>query len=66
MHTFAFHRSQSIVDQFGRYPHRNLALKRDSTPQEKAWLADYDKLPAFAKSQLPPKDSAEFAALVAP
>lgn len=57
---------KSIVDKFGRYPHRNLALNRATTSEEKAWLADYDSLPAFAKSQLPSKDSAEFAALIAP
>ncbi len=27
-----------IIDQFGRYPHRNAILGRDSTPQEEAYL----------------------------
>ena len=27
-----------IVDQFGRYPHRNACLGRTSTPEELAWL----------------------------
>ena len=31
-----------IIDKFGRYPHRNQALGRESTPQEKAFLEDPD------------------------
>eukprot|EP00040_Diaphanoeca_grandis_P004504 m.29121 g.29121 ORF g.29121 m.29121 type:complete len:258 (-) comp16043_c0_seq1:453-1226(-) len=42
-----------IVDKYGRYPHRNHLLGRENTPEEAAWLADYDNLPGFAKSQLP-------------
>ena len=30
----------AIVERFGRYPHRNAALGRDSTPAERRWLAD--------------------------
>ncbi|MCA9603709.1 MAG: DUF924 family protein [Polyangiales bacterium] len=29
-----------IVERFGRYPHRNRILGRDSTPEEQAYLAD--------------------------
>lgn len=30
---------REIVQRFGRFPHRNLALGRSSTVEEKAWLA---------------------------
>ena len=30
---------RDIVGQFGRFPHRNAALRRESTPDERAWLA---------------------------
>jgi len=30
---------QAIIDRFGRYPHRNEALGRRSTPEELAFLA---------------------------
>lgn len=29
---------RAIVEQFGRFPHRNAALGRDSTEDERAWL----------------------------
>nr|WP_010130907.1 DUF924 family protein [Microbulbifer agarilyticus] len=29
---------QDVIEQFGRYPHRNLALGRESTPAEQQWL----------------------------
>jgi uncharacterized protein (DUF924 family) len=29
---------RSIIERFGRFPHRNRALGRDSTPQELEWL----------------------------
>lgn len=32
-------RHKAIIDRFGRYPHRNEALGRDSTPEELAFLA---------------------------
>ncbi len=32
------HRHKDIVDRFGRYPHRNAILQRDSTPQELEFL----------------------------
>lgn len=32
-------RHKAIIDRFGRYPHRNAALGRDSTPEEIAFLA---------------------------
>lgn len=31
-------RHQEIVDRFGRFPHRNRVLGRDSTPEEEAFL----------------------------
>lgn len=40
------------VRKFGRFPHRNAAKGRTSTPDELEWLASPD-LPGFAKSQLP-------------
>ena len=30
---------RDIVARFGRFPHRNKPLGRDSTPEEIAWLA---------------------------
>lgn len=30
---------QAVIEQFGRYPHRNAALGRESTEEEKHWLA---------------------------
>ncbi|GAB2883881.1 DUF924 family protein [Microbulbifer echini] len=30
---------QAVIEQFGRYPHRNAALGRVSTEEEKRWLA---------------------------
>jgi uncharacterized protein (DUF924 family) len=44
---------REVVERFGRYPHRNAAQGRTSTPEEQAWLADWDSLPAWAKSQMP-------------
>lgn len=32
-------RHRDIVQRFGRFPHRNAALGRESTPDETAWLA---------------------------
>jgi uncharacterized protein (DUF924 family) len=42
---------KQVVDQFGRYPHRNAKLGRTCTPEEQAWLADTENLPSWAKSQ---------------
>jgi uncharacterized protein (DUF924 family) len=33
-------RHKAIIDRFGRYPHRNLALGRESTAEEIAFLAE--------------------------
>lgn len=33
---------KAIIDRFGRYPHRNAVLGRDSTPDEKAFLQQPD------------------------
>jgi uncharacterized protein (DUF924 family) len=40
-----------VVEQFGRFPHRNVAKGRTSTPAETAWLADTVNLPGWARSQ---------------
>jgi uncharacterized protein (DUF924 family) len=32
-------RHRAVIARFGRFPHRNAALGRDSTPAEQAWLA---------------------------
>ena len=39
-----------ILKRFGRYPHRNDKLGRESTPEEVTWLAS-DEVPGWAKSQ---------------
>jgi uncharacterized protein (DUF924 family) len=31
---------RAIVERFGRFPHRNAALGRSSTPEERLWLAE--------------------------
>jgi uncharacterized protein (DUF924 family) len=31
---------RDIIDRFGRFPHRNAALGRESTPAELAYLSD--------------------------
>ena len=31
---------KEVIDRFGRFPHRNAALGRESTDEEKAWLAE--------------------------
>jgi len=33
-------RHKAVVDRFGRFPHRNAALGRASTPEEEAFLAE--------------------------
>jgi uncharacterized protein (DUF924 family) len=38
---FALHH-HDIIRRFGRFPHRNIILGRDSTPQEIEWLASKD------------------------
>lgn len=42
----------NVVKRFGRYPHRNSALGRQSTQEELMWLSDYDNIPAWAKTQM--------------
>lgn len=41
-----------VFKLFGRYPHRNKAKGRHSTPSEIKWLSDTDNLPEWAKSQM--------------
>lgn len=31
---------RDLIARFGRFPHRNIILKRDSTPEEEAYLAE--------------------------
>lgn len=33
------HKHKAVIDQFGRFPHRNEALGRTNTPEEEAYLA---------------------------
>ena len=40
----------AVLRRFGRYPHRNAAKRRETTPAEAAWLAP-DECPGWAKSQ---------------
>lgn len=40
-----------VVERFGRYPHRNANLGRESTSEELEWLSNTDELPGWAKSQ---------------
>ena len=41
---------RNVVMRFGRFPHRNRVLDRDSTPDEIAWLEQPD-VPGWARSQ---------------
>jgi len=34
------HRHRQIIERFDRYPHRNAALGRDSTPEEQVFLSE--------------------------
>jgi uncharacterized protein (DUF924 family) len=36
-HDYA-HAHRDVIARFGRFPHRNAALGRDTTPEEQAWL----------------------------
>lgn len=42
----------TVVQRFGRYPHRNKLKGRESTADEQDWLNDVERLPGWAKSQL--------------
>lgn len=41
---------RAVLEKFGRYPHRNRALGRETTAEEAEWLASKD-CPGWAKSQ---------------
>jgi uncharacterized protein (DUF924 family) len=41
---------KTVIDKFGRYPHRNVLKNRESTPAELVWLQSAD-VPMWAKSQ---------------
>ncbi|KAL1523204.1 hypothetical protein AB1Y20_018156 [Prymnesium parvum] len=43
---------RDVLMYFGRYPQRNAAFGRTSTPPEKAWLEDKSKLPGWAGGDL--------------
>jgi len=40
-----------VIERFGRFPHRNQILGRESTPAEIAFLAELDKRAAHAKTE---------------
>jgi uncharacterized protein (DUF924 family) len=42
---------RSVLERFGRYPHRNSKLDRENTAEEHSWLNDKENLPNWAKSQ---------------
>jgi uncharacterized protein (DUF924 family) len=42
---------KSVIDQFGRYPHRNALYGRTNTAEEEIWLNDKANLPGWARSQ---------------
>lgn len=46
---------KEVIEEFGRYPHRNANKGRKNTAAEEAWLANADDLPGWAKSQGKPK-----------
>ena len=49
-----------VLKRFGRYPHRNHRLGRESTAEETEWLSDYENMPHWARSQLkPPEEKKE-------
>ena len=35
-------RHREVIGKFGRFPHRNAVLGRESTPEEREWLATHD------------------------
>jgi len=41
---------KEVIEKFGRYPHRNKLLNRETTPEEAEWLKS-DDVPTWAKSQ---------------
>ncbi len=41
----------AVLKRFGRYPHRNQALGRETTDAERAWLGS-EEVPGWARSQL--------------
>jgi uncharacterized protein (DUF924 family) len=41
----------AVIERFGRYPHRNEALSRETTMEEKEWLSSPD-VPDWARSQM--------------
>jgi uncharacterized protein (DUF924 family) len=41
----------AVIEKFGRYPHRNEAMSRETTVEEKEWLSSPD-VPSWARSQM--------------
>ncbi len=39
---------RQVLEKFGRYPQRNLQLRRQNTSEEKLWLSDKENLPVWA------------------
>jgi len=37
-----------VIKKFGRFPHRNKVLGRESTKEEEEWLANLDEVPVWA------------------
>ena len=46
----AFIEHRDVIVKFGRYPHRNAAMGRETTPEEKQWL-ESKSVPGWARSQ---------------
>ncbi|CAM9293028.1 unnamed protein product [Ascophyllum nodosum] len=49
---------RDVVAKFGRFPHRNAPLGRESTPEELEWL-NSDDIPGWAKSQQASSEASE-------
>lgn len=43
---------QDVLKCFGRYPQRNGEFKRETTPEEQAWLDDKENLPMWAGGKM--------------
>jgi len=43
-----------VIKRFGRFPHRNKVLERESTKEEEEWLANPDEVPIWAGGKQKP------------
>ncbi len=50
MHVEQTHKYVDVITRFGRFPHRNALLGRDSSAEEQAFLVDW-------AAKAPPKDA---------